>query len=124
VLNPKNLPDGVSESVVDLDFAISPLFHIHTGTVELVLGPTLGFWIESDNTSTNGFSNQSSFSGTLYGINTGIFFPVGARVSLGGMLSFVVKSTTQECDGSGNSNCFDPNFATDKVFGGTFGVLF
>ena len=41
-LNPKNVPSSSDVTELELDIAISPLFHVQTGNVELVVGPKLG----------------------------------------------------------------------------------
>ena len=51
VLNPKNVPSGVDVTVVEVDFAVSPLFHVPFPNGEFVLGPKLGFFGAAGSTS-------------------------------------------------------------------------
>ncbi|HET6149527.1 MAG TPA: hypothetical protein VFH68_18465 [Polyangia bacterium] len=105
--------------------AFSPLYHVPTGQVELVVGPKIGFWgtsISFDNSDAS-----ASFAGYLLGLNAGLFARVG-NVSLGGLVSFEAGYPTRICSDDGTGEiCGDPIGAqkdADKVLAVTGAILF
>jgi hypothetical protein len=122
VLDPKNSPN-VDVTAFEVDLALSPLFHVETGNVELVIGPKLGFMIyELDD---SGGSPLSKGNGYVYGLNAGAFASVSRSVSIGGLISFAGRKFTQfqDClDGTCLDDANKPS--ADKVFGITGAVLF
>ncbi len=124
VLNPKNVPSNVDLTEFELDLAISPLFHVQTGSnVELVVGPKLGIMVyEKD----DGGSPVIKGNGYVYGLNAGAFASISRSVSLGGLISFAARKFTevQDCAPDGTCTTDDNLPGADKVFGITGAILF
>lgn len=105
--------------------SLSPLIHLASGPVELSLGPKLGIYSVSTNYSDTGLTIETASSGYLTGINGGVFAPVSAQTSIGGLVSFDLMWSKRTCALSfgGTAQC---GSTTDvgKVFGLSGGVLF
>jgi len=127
-VNPKNVPSGVDESIIELDLAFSPLLHAAPApNFELVIGPKLGFWFGAAEATSGGMTAKSSAQGWLLGINGGAFFTVSPSVSIGGLISFVTRNLTKVCNTLPGfaEQCMTDNLGdADKVLGFTGAVLF
>ena len=127
ILNPKNVNPGFDVTALELDLAVSPLFHVPFQNGEFIVGPKLGIFAQAINVMYGGANYGSeSMSGYVAGINSGVFFDVGRNVALGGMLSLSVRDPNRYCmtpDG-GLESCADVNFDSEKVLGFHGGVLF
>jgi hypothetical protein len=125
-LNQNDLPAGQTITEVEVDLAVSPLFHVHTGHLELVVGPKLGLMADSVQVDVDGTTTMDSGSGIVYGLNAGLFAPVSRAVSLGGLVSFVGRKFNKICttDATGVDTCQTDNLPTDKVLGIAFAVIF
>jgi hypothetical protein len=126
VLNPKNVPPGVDASGIDADITFSPLFHVPSGNVEIVVGPKLGLRAAAQNVTSGGFRTTSSTSGYTAGINAGVFFALSPGASLGALLNFEARTHDESCaQGSGFPEvCTTQNQpAADKVMGINIAVL-
>ena len=92
-----NFDNANGASAARAVLAFSPLYHLPSGNVELVIGPKIGAWATSisydDNTS-------SSANGYVLGINAGLFAHVG-NVNLGGLASFEAGYATKICGDNG-----------------------
>jgi hypothetical protein len=95
-LNPKYADYDTTE--IMYSFSFSPLFHFRFPQLELVAGPKFGYfghYVSFDQT----YDTSSDFteSGYAYGINLGIFFPLG-RLSIGGLLNYTGHHVTSSCN--------------------------
>jgi len=127
ILNPKNVPSGVDVTEVEVDIALSPLFHVQLDNVELVAGPKLGFMGYSEQSSDMGLSSSVSGNGYVYGLNAGVFASISRSTSIGGLISFAGRKFTQVCqtDDTGAQTCSSDNLpGADKVLGITGAILF
>ena len=87
-----------------MDFAFSPLYHLALPQLEIVVGPKLGFFGASSSVDYGGSTYTGSGSGVAYGLNAGVFFPLG-NIAIGGLLNVTVRSFSS-CDNT-NSNSSD-----------------
>jgi hypothetical protein len=95
----------VTEAYVD--FAFSPLFHFGTPQLEFVVGPKLGFFGEAANVSyASGPDDKYSGSGLVYGLNAGVFVPVG-NMAIGGLFSFTGHSYSKMCTNDSTTGYVD-----------------
>jgi len=126
-LNIVNQPARTHASGAEVDLALSPLFHFDAGALELVLGPKLGIWGGVVDTKDDSGTFQSSDTGLVVGGNVGAFLPLGNGASMGGLVSFVVRTVSHTCakpDG-GSQTCMDtPHADSEKVLGVTAAALF
>jgi hypothetical protein len=127
VINPSNVPTGVDFVGAAVDIAFSPLIHISDGGLEVVLGPKLGFWSGAQQASMGGVTAKARASGAMFGVNGGVFGPINDNVSIGVLLSFVVRTLGESCitePGVAEVCDSDPSGDADKVLGVTGGMLF
>jgi hypothetical protein len=127
VLNPNNVSAGSDVTALELDLAVSPLFHVPLGNAEFVVGPKLGIFAAAQNTTYGGVDyGTDSASGYVVGVNSGFFFDVSRAVALGGMLSLSIRDPNRVCftPAGGSESCIEGNWASEKVIGFHGGVLF
>jgi hypothetical protein len=128
VLNVNNVPSGTDVTTVEIDFALSPLFHQQLSpTAELVLGPKLGFVGGASSSSVGGQSQgDASVSGYVFGLNAGAFFSISQSTELGGLLTFEGRKYSQACftPPGGTQDCTLPIPIADKVLGISGAILF
>jgi hypothetical protein len=127
VLNPKNVSAGVDVTALELDLAVSPLFHVPFQNGEFVVGPKLGIFAAAMNSTYGGVDyGTSSASGYVAGVNSGVFFDVSRSVALGGMLSFSIRDPNRACftPAGGSESCVDGSYDSERVIGFHGGVLF
>ena len=130
IMNPNSSSFNGDTTEVYVDFAFSPLFHFGTPQVEFVVGPKLGFFAESA-TITNSSSPDYQYSGTglAYGLNAGVFIPLG-RVAIGGLFNFTGHHYSSACTNDNTTNyvqqCGDvPSGNVDtKILGFTGALLY
>lgn len=103
VLNPSNVPDGVSVSAIQFHAALSPLVHARAEGLELVAGPKLGLFALSSTSSGFGDSIEEFARGWLVGFNLGVFGALTDTLSIGGRLSFDVEYADKYCANVNNS---------------------
>ena len=117
---------GTDVSGAEFDLAFSPLFHTYAGAVELAVGPKLGLWGGGTQYSVSGETTKYSTGGLVAGVNAGLFVALGNGASLGGLLSFAVRSIGQVCytDVFGTRTCSNPDVDSEKVLGITGAALF
>jgi len=126
-LNIVNQPAGTSAEGAEIDLALSPLFHFDAGALEVVIGPKLGIWGGAVDTKDDFGTVQDSASGLVVGGNLGAFLPLGNGASLGGLVSFVVRTVSNTCtkpDGGGQKCMDTPHADSEKVLGITAAALF
>lgn len=129
VLNLKNAPTGVDVTGAGVDLAFSPLFHFDAGPLELAVGPKLGIGVTAVQAKDDTGTLENSTTGFTYGANLGAFVPLGNGASLGGLISFQVRTVSQVCSKnySGTETCVDAsnaNVNSDKILGITGAALF
>jgi hypothetical protein len=120
ILNMNSAP-GSSITGAEVDIAFSPLFHYDLPGLEFVVGPKLGFFGYSATASESGYSDVTySGSGLAYGVNAGVFVPLG-RIAIGGLLNYTGRhfSTSSACD---TDYCADTG--TDKFFGFSVALMY
>lgn len=93
ILNPK----GADASAAQVAFSFSPLFHIGIPALEFVFGPQLGFFGESATVTAPGNDYQYHGDGVLFGLNAGVFIPLG-RIAIGGLLNVATHSYSNYCE--------------------------
>lgn len=127
VLNPKNVPSGEDVTAVEVDLALSPLYHVPITSGEIVVGPKIGLFGGAAKGSFGGQSASAWVSGLSLGLNGGAFFDVSPQVALGGMLSFTLRDPHKECQTlPGSSEICDSStdFTSEKVLALHAGALF
>jgi hypothetical protein len=126
-LNLSNTAPDASSFSLDIDLAVSPLFHIPVKRVELVVGPKLGLELNVRSFTQADMTSTGRSLGTVFGLNTGAFVSVSRGVALGGMLSLVVRRDAENCNTPPNSSeqcTTDITYSSAKVLGVSFGALF
>src|SRR4029077_10196945 len=90
-INPETDTPGVT--TLGVEVAFSPLFHIPSNTLDIVIGPKLcGFAPPiSDG------SNTETISGYLLGVNAGLFAGISPSMAIGGLVSFSIREPTKVC---------------------------
>jgi hypothetical protein len=131
VLNVKtsSLPANTDISgAFELDLAFSPLFHVPFPQGEFVVGPKLGLFLGGETVNYGGAEVETdTVSGLMGGVNAGVFFDVGPKMAIGGMLSFTVRDIGSVCSTptGGSQSCNDsPGLPSEKVLGFHGGLLF
>ncbi len=127
VLNPKNVPSGADITVIEVDLAFSPLFHVPFPNGEFVIGPKLGIFAGAASASYGGQdAGSTSTSGLMGGVNSGVFFDISPKVALGGMLSFTVRDPGESCatPPGGSESCVSGDYPSEKVLSFHAGAMF
>ena len=127
VVNPENVQSGTDVTIVEGVLALSPLLHVPAGTTEVVLGPKLGIWRGTAQQTMSGVTDTFSASGYVIGLNAGIFGAVSSSMSVGGLLSFDIRTIHQRCSTfSGFSEACTTNGTgpAEKVLGFNAALLF
>jgi hypothetical protein len=91
--NFSNVPDGASVSAYVIQVSAAPLYHLQVApTAEIVVGPKLGFFYDSESVSASSAYYNVDVSvggeGFLVGANLGAFFRLSDALSLGGLVNF------------------------------------
>jgi hypothetical protein len=127
ILNAKNQSSGEDLSGAVVELAFSPLLHLPSNGVELVVGPKLGLWgLYLEGTSSLG-SESLSANGWLGGLNAGFFASLGPTAAIGGLLTFEARKYSEACftDLTGTKNCASDGLGpADKVLGITAAILY
>jgi hypothetical protein len=122
-----NFKDDTQDSRSGFAFvmAVVPQFHIIAPSFEIILGPKIGLWIEGVDSTYNYQTQSTTGSGLVVGLNTGIFFPVGRRLSLGGLLTFDLRPYNRFCRdlNSVNESCSGSNLPDALKLWGLAGAL-
>ena len=126
VINPKNVPAGVDVTALSVDLTLSPLVHVRTGAIEFVAGPRLGFWASAFELKQAGGTGKASLSGSLFGLNLGLFANVSNSLAVGGLLNFDIRTQGRVCiqDPGATEVCGDVTGDAAKVVGITGAALF
>jgi hypothetical protein len=97
LLNPDS---GYSDlTFVMYDFTFSPLFHFSIPQLDFVVGPKFGYYGQYISYSQGG-STDDVESGYAYGLNAGVFVPLGS-IAIGGLFSFVGRHVSSTCGSDG-----------------------
>lgn len=126
VADPRNVPSGVTVTEAFVDLAFSPLVHLRNGDTEFVFGPKIGVWGLGADLSENAETVSMSASGFLFGINAGVFIPMG-DVAVGALLNLDIRSPPDEvCVSVAGKETCEKVMDGDalKVLGFTAAVLF
>lgn len=95
--------NGVLENLREdsFAFALSPLWQLPTGPVEIVFGPKAGLYmIQTERRTTpTGLIEESSEWGVTFGVNAGLFMPVSAAASIGILLGYELRTAHKVCLG-------------------------
>jgi hypothetical protein len=126
--NPKQVTSGIDASAVAVVLAFSPLAHVRVRSAELVVGPKLGIWGDSETTSSGGQDvGKSSARGGVFGLNAGFFGGLNGSMSIGGLVGFDVRTVHQLCatPAGGSQTCHTGNTGdAEKVLGINGALLF
>jgi hypothetical protein len=97
VLNPDTV-SGLSETAVEVDIALSPLFHAPFTGGEFVIGPKVGFFGQAAQIKEDGVDGpKARGNGYLVGFNAGAFFTLKNGVGLGGLFNFTLRKPLEFC---------------------------
>jgi len=98
-----------SPSSFTFTLALAPLAHVAAGSAEILIGPKIGFWANEYDQTQGTDTFHSSSTGWLLGLNAGVLFPIGRRVSLGGIFAFDVEESDRYCShmNSNSETCQD-----------------
>ena len=88
-------PDADFTEVL-LALSLSPLFHFGPPRLDFVIGPRLGYYVDSMTVSSDGTDYTQTYKGLAYGFNGGAFVQLG-RIWLGGLLSFTLHDPSEYC---------------------------
>jgi hypothetical protein len=115
IMNPKNVPSGMSVTEVIVDLVFSPLLHFGTDQIECFVGPKIGAFGMSASLSYQGASESANAQGLAYGLNAGVAFPVG-NLAIGGLLAYTGRHATKVCStASGGSETCDTSPSGDDM---------
>jgi hypothetical protein len=125
VPNQKNASADTTMVVVNMGF--SPFFHLPAGPLELLLGPKLGFAVVSRETKFTTSKTKDTQTAFDLGTNFGLFFPLGNKMSIGGLITLDLQSPIERCHtvNEGVETCTKDNLGdADKVVGTMAALLF
>ena len=111
----------IQESMVG--FALSPLWQLPTGPVEIVFGPKAGMFFTERQTGT---TSEGNSRGWVLGVNAGLFKPVSAATSFGVLLAYELSRATRVCGRQGATETCYPGSGEGlvRLLGVTAAVLF
>jgi hypothetical protein len=120
-----NVPAGASASDYIFDLTFSPLVHFPQEKLEIVVGPMLGTFLEKGSASIGTTSADSWAYGWDFGANLGLLFPVGQKVEVGGLLSFLIRDPAKAClTSGGNETCSSSGLTSAKTLGFALAAMF
>ena len=97
-------PNGASLEVsnVDLDISLSPLFHLVVGHLDLVAGPKIGLFEETESHTSNGESYNDGYTGVMFGGNVGVLAGI-RKIAVGALFSYTGRHYTSQCETVGGA---------------------
>jgi len=113
--------DKVNEKAPDtsnlvFDLGLAPLIHFPQEKFEILAGPILGSFVQHAGAGSGSFESDSWTYGWTVGANVGAVVPVGAKVSVGGLLNFLLRNPLKTCTTfMGTDTCFKDNLPSEKV---------
>lgn len=100
------------------DLAFSPLIHLPLGKLEVVVGPKLGFSRGSGKRypDVQVGENDQTLSAIVFGLNAGLFVPVGGGAMIGGLLNVQSRAVTEYCARyQGIETCSQPDESLNVI---------
>jgi hypothetical protein len=115
--------DRVTEGYVEniaWDFSFSPLFHLPLGfgTLELAVGPKLGFFKASDEYLVSfgeAFSGSDSYNGLMFGTNIGVIVGIGF-IAIGALFSYTSRYYSSWCHDVADNSCLTMSSQSSGMF--------
>ena len=104
VLSPNSTP-GQDLRGWNGDVAIAPLYHYPLAQVELVVGPTVGTYLQLGRIKNSAMSATAWEYGWTIGANAGAFVPLHNRKALGVLFNFILHEPTKRCFDNGMEFC-------------------
>jgi len=107
--------------------SLSPIVHVRVRSLELALGPKLGFYSVSSTYDAGGARVDVTDSGYATGVNAGVFTAISTELSIGLLLAFDVMWSQGICvatAGIGIVEKCGPTKDVGEVLGVTAGLLF
>jgi len=115
-------PD-TSRFIVDIGF--NPLIHFPREKFEIVAGPVVGAFLDKVGSGSGSFSSDTWAYGWTAGVNAGVFFPVGAKARLGGLVNFYLRNLIKTCTTTnGMDVCFKDGLPTGKMLAVSLAAMF
>jgi len=109
--------DAPDNSNLVFDLGLAPLIHFPQEKFEILAGPILGSFVQHSGSGSGSFESDSWTYGWTVGANVGVVVPVGAKVSVGGLLNFLLRNPLKTCTTSmGTDACFKDILPSEKVF--------
>jgi len=122
--------DNVNEKVsgasaIALDVGLSPLIHFPQEKFEILVGPVLGSFVAHGSAGSGMFATDAWTYGWTLGANAGVMFPVGSKVSVGGLLNFMLRNPLKSCvTTNGTDTCYSSGLTSGKVLAVTAAAMF
>ena len=114
---------GVSAFAFDL--GIAPLIHFPQEKFEILVGPVLGSFVDHLDAGSGAFEMSGWTYGWTIGANAGAMVPVGSKVSVGGLINFMLRNPIKACTTfMGSDNCLTDNLPSEKVLALTAAAMF
>jgi len=112
-------------SDIAFDLGVSPLIHFPQEKFEILVGPILGSFVEHLTAGSGTFGLDTWTYGWTLGANAGVMIPVGAKVSVGGLLNFMLRNPLKSCvTTNGTDNCVSDGLNSAKVLAVTAAAMF
>ena len=129
IANPKNVPAGSDITAVALTFSFSPFFHLPLGAMEFVAGPKVGLTGSAASNRIGNTKYEQTGSYLTIGTNVGLFFRLGDKLAIGGLVNFDLQSPVEYCtkvnELESSKSCTKDNLGdAEKVFGTAAAILF
>jgi hypothetical protein len=115
------------QSLVFGSLTFSPMFHFPAGPMELAVGPKVGLSSFSAETKSGSSKTEDRVSEFDLGSNFGAFFPLGDKMSIGGLVTFDIVTPMESCHkiNGGSETCTKDNLGSaQKIVGTMVAVLF
>ena len=123
VLNLNTLP-GLNHNGWNGDFAIAPLYHYPLPQVELVVGPSVGAFVQVERLTNPAMGETAWEYGWTIGANAGAFVPLHNRKSLGLLVNFILHEPLKACVDIGmGEQCQTSGVSSVKMFGFSLAAL-
>jgi hypothetical protein len=99
------------------DVGFNPLFHFPQERLEIVAGPVGGIFLNKGSAGGGGQTADIWEYGWTVGANAGLFFRVGSKVHLGGLLNFFLRNPMKSCvTANGTDTCLSSGLNSQKAF--------
>jgi hypothetical protein len=112
-------------SGIAFEVGVSPLFHFPQEKFEILVGPALGSYVDHATFGSGPLSADGWRYGWTLGANAGVMIPVGSKVSVGGLLNFMLRNPLKSCvTTNGNDVCQTDGLVSEKVLALTAAAMF